>query len=305
MPARGYLYILLAAVMWGSLGPVARYAFSQGVEPLEVAFWRCALSFVPFAFQALRSGRGLRIERGDRLAVGGFAVVCVAAFYGVYQLAIQSGGAALASVLMYTAPAWVAIMAWAVLGERMSAAKLCAVAATLAGVAGVSGVLGADSTVTFPALVFGLLSGVTYAAYYIFGKRLQPKYSTPQLFIYSLPLGALILLPFVDFHTKTLGAWAAIGTVAMLSTWGAYTAYFAGLRQVEATRASVVATIEPVVAAVTAYLWWGERFTAGGYLGSLLILGAVGLMVWDGRRRGDAVTVRTRTGLDDEPGAAS
>ena len=283
MPARGYLYILLAAVMWGSPRPRGPLCVLPGRRaPGGSLLALRALSFVPFAFQALRSGRGLRIERGDRLAVGGFAVVCVAAFYGVYQLAIQSGGAALASVLMYTAPAWVAIMAWAVLGERMSAAKLCAVAATLAGVAGVSGVLGADSTVTFPALVFGLLSGVTYAAYYIFGKRLQPKYSTPQLFIYSLPLGALILLPFVDFHTKTLGAWAAIGTVAMLSTWGAYTAYFAGLRQVEATRASVVATIEPVVAAVTAYLWWGERFTAGGYLGSLLILGAVGLMVWDG-----------------------
>lgn len=282
MAARGYLFVLLAAIMWGSVGPVAKYAFTQGVEPLEVAFWRCAIPFIPFCFQAFRQGNPA-IETRDLPMVGFFSLVCIAAFYGVYQVAIESGGAALASVLMYTAPAWVALMAWLVLGERMTVAKVLAVAATLAGVAGVSGVFESGSTVTVKALVFGVLSGVTYAGYYIFGKRLQPKYSTPQLFLYGLPLGALVLFPFVEFHAKTPSAWAAIVTVAMLSTWGAYTAYFAGLKRVEATRASVVATIEPVMAAVTAYFWWGEKFTATGYMGTLLILGAVGLIVWDGR----------------------
>ncbi|MBU1002884.1 MAG: EamA family transporter [Proteobacteria bacterium] len=282
MAARGYLFVLLAAIMWGSLGPVARYAFSQGIDPLEVAFWRCIIPFFPFCFQALRQGN-VRIDPADRPMVAGFGLFCIAAFYGAYQLAIEAGGAALASVLMYTAPAWVALMAWGFLGERMTAAKLAAVAATLAGVAAVSGVLGADSTVTMRAIFFGVLSGVTYAMYYIFGKRLQPKYTTPQLFLYSLPLGALLLLPFVEFHHKTPEAWLAIVTVALLSTWGAYSAYFAGLKHIEATRASVVATIEPLVAAITAYAWWGERFTSTGYLGSLLILGAVGLIVWDGR----------------------
>lgn len=296
MAARGYLFVLTAAIMWGSLGPVARYAFSQGVQPLEVAFWRCIIPFVPFCFQALRQGNPA-IERKDLPMVGGFGLVCIAAFYGVYQVAIESGGAALASVLMYTAPAWVALMAWGVLGERMTGAKLAAVAATLAGVAGVSGVFEAGSTVTVKAVVFGVLSGVTYAMYYIFGKRLQPKYSTPQLFLYGLPMGAVLLFPFVEFSHKTPQAWAAIFTVALLSTWGAYTAYFAGLKRVEATRASVVATIEPLVAAVTAYLWWGERFTAAGYMGGLLILGAVGLIVWDGRRAASpALPQRSRRG---------
>lgn len=282
---RGYLYVLLAAVLWGSLGPVAKYAFAQGVEPLEVAFWRCVVPFAPFAFQALRRG-GLSVERGDRAHLAGFGVICIASFYGVYQLAIQSGGAALASVLMYTAPAWVALLAWWLVGERMSALKLAAVGSTLAGVACVSGVLGGDAVarVSPTAVLFGLLSGLTYAMYYIFGKSRLQKYSTPVLFLYGLPLGALLLFPFVEFHHKTPGAWAAIVTVALLSTWGAYSAYYAGLRRLEATRASVVATLEPVVAAVAAFIWWGERFSASGYLGAGLILGAVALVMWDGRR---------------------
>lgn len=288
MAFRGYLYVLCAAVLWGGLGPVAKYAFSLGVQPLEVAFWRCVIPFVPFAAQAVVRGYSLRVEPGDRLAMAGFGVVCIAAFYGVYQLAIQEGGAALASVLMYTAPAWVALAAWGLLGEGMSAAKLGAVAATLAGVACVSGVLGPEAgqgvSATPRAVLLGLLSGLTYAMYYIFGKGRLRRYPTPVLFLHALPLGALLLLPFVEFSPKGAGAWAAIVAVSLLSTWGAYSVYYAGLRRLEATRAAVVATLEPVVAAVVAYLWWGERFTAAGWLGAGLILGAVVLVVWDGRR---------------------
>jgi DME family drug/metabolite transporter len=289
MAFRGYCCVLLAAALWGSLGPVAKYAFSQGVQPLEVAFWRCVIPFAPFAFQALRGGYSLRVEPGDRLAMGGFGLICIAAFYGVYQLAINEGGAALASVLMYTAPAWVALAAWGMLGEGMSAAKLGAVAATLAGVACVGGILGQEAghgvNATPTAVLLGLLSGLTYAMYYIFGKGRLRRYPTPVLFLHGLPLGALLLLPFVEFSPKTPGAWVAIVTVSLLSTWGAYSVYYAGLRHLEATRAAVVATLEPVVAAVVAFFWWGERFTAAGWLGAGLILGAVGLVVWDGRRR--------------------
>nr|WP_167942584.1 EamA family transporter [Desulfobaculum xiamenense] len=286
MTSKGYLYVLTAAVLWGITGPLAKYAFSLGIEPLEVAFWRCVIPFFPFAFQALRSRR-LAIARSDRPAVLAFGLVCVAAFYGVYQLAIRAGGAAMASVLMYTAPAWVAIMAWLLLGERMTPAKIAAVVATLAGVAGVSGVLSGNAAVSVSptAIVLGLISGVTYAMYFIFGKRLLPRYTTPQLFLYGLPIGALALFPLVEFHHKTPGAWAAIVAVCILSTYLAYTFYYAGLQHLEATRASVVATLEPVVASAMAFMWWDESFSLMGYMGSGLILGAVVLMIIDGRRQ--------------------
>jgi DME family drug/metabolite transporter len=285
MTAKGYLYVIIAATLWGITGPLAKYAFSYGVQPLEIAFWRCAIPFVPFAFQALR-GRSLRIDRGDRMAVLSFGLICVAAFYGVYQLAIEAGGAAMACVLMYTAPAWVAIMAWLVLGETMTPAKVAAVVATLVGVAGVSGVFsGADAaTLSLTAIVFGIASGMTYAMYFIFGKRLMPRYTTPQLFFYGLPVGALVLFPMVDFHDKTPGAWAAIFAVCILSTYLAYSFYYAGLKHLEATRASIAATIEPVVASSIAFVWWDESFSVMGYMGSALILGAVILIILDGRR---------------------
>lgn len=298
MAFRGYLYVLLAAACWGVTGPFARLAFSQGIAPLEVAFWRCVLGFAPFALQALLhpDRSGLRLAPRDRGPMLAFALVCVAGFYGVYQLAIQAGGAALACVLMYTAPAFVALMAWLLLGERMTPAKLAAVAATLAGVAAVSGLLtpGAALAAGPAALTFGLLSGFTYALYYIFGKRFLSRYRTPVIFMYALPVGALALWPLTGFTAKTPLAWLAILVCGLVATYAAYSFYYAGLRRLEATRAAVAATLEPVVAAALAFAWWGESFSGPAWLGSGLILGAVGLTLWDGRRSAAQALRRAR-----------
>ena len=58
----------------------------------------------------------------------------VALFYGVYQLAVRHGGASLASILLYTAPAIVAVLAWPLLRERLHLRELICIAATIAGV---------------------------------------------------------------------------------------------------------------------------------------------------------------------------
>lgn len=266
----GYLYILAAACLWGLLGVVSRWAFEQGVSPLEVAFWRAALGAGLFGAQAVLMQQ-VRLERPDRWPVLGFGLVGISLFYGAYQLAIESGGAALAAVLLYTAPAIVALLSWLFLREPMSAHKLAAVGLTLLGVALVS-LQGGGVKVSLAALFWGLLSALTYATYYLFGKLYLNKYSTPTVFLYALPVGALGLLPFVDFAPKNAEAWAAIAFLTVASTFFAVTLYFAGLRRLEATRASVVSTIEPVVAAFAAWLWWSERFSLLGYLGAGLVL---------------------------------
>ncbi|RIH76771.1 putative inner membrane transporter YicL [Meiothermus hypogaeus] len=263
--------------MWGLLGVVSRWAFEQGVSPLEVAFWRAALGAGLFGAQAVLMQQ-VRLERPDRWAVLGFGLVGISLFYGAYQLAIESGGAALAAVLLYTAPAIVALLSWLFLREPMDAHKLAAVGLTLLGVALVS-LQGGGVKVSLAALFWGLLSALTYATYYLFGKLYLHRYTTPTVFLYALPVGALGLLPFVDFVPKNAEAWAAIAFLTVASTFFAVTLYFAGLRRLEATRASVVATIEPVVAAFAAWLWWGERFSLLGYLGAGLVLLGVLWMV--------------------------
>jgi DME family drug/metabolite transporter len=112
----------------------------------------------------------------------------------------------------------------------------------------------------------GLLSGLTYAMYYIFGKGRLRHYPTPVLFLHGLPWARCMLLPFVDFSPKTPEP-GRHRHREPLSTWGAYSPTTPAAPP-GGHPAAEVATLEPVVAAVVAFLWWGERFTASGWLGA-------------------------------------
>lgn len=281
---KGYVYILLAAALWGLIGPFAKLAFQEGVAPLEVAFWRALLAWLCFGSQAVWQ-RQIRVAVSDLPALGLFSLTGVFLFYGSYQLAVQKGGAALSSVLLYTAPAWVALMATFFFREKMTRFKMAALVATLAGVALVSlgsgGVIGASTEQMVAAVFFGLVAGFCYSLYYIFGKYFGGKYSAATVFFYILPLGALFLAPWLEFSEKSRTAWLALASMAVLSTFAAYHCHYAALKYLEAGRAAIAATLEPVVAALVAFFWWGEYFSLWGYVGSVLILTAVILMVRD------------------------
>lgn len=278
MRAAPALPILLAAVLWGLLGILGKQAQAAGVGPLEVAFWRAALGGGLFAGHALLTRAPLPRGR-DLLVTALFGLVGVSVFYGTYQLAVRAGGASLASVLLYTAPAFVALLGWGLLRERLGVREGLAVAGTLTGTLLISLGGGQGVTVTGAALGWGLTAGLTYSLYYLYGKLYFPRYAPVALYAVALPVGALGLLPFAQFAPKTSGAWVSLGAIAVLSTYLAYLAYSAGLRRLPATRASVIASLEPVVAAGLAAGLFGERLSPMALLGAALVIGAA---VWLG-----------------------
>ena len=115
--------IALAAILWSTLGPAARIALRAGLDPLELSFWRALLGGSLFAVHAMARGK-VRLARRDLPAIGAFAILGVAIFYFSYFRAVRAGGAALAAILLYTAPAWVAIASTLWLGERLRARKV-------------------------------------------------------------------------------------------------------------------------------------------------------------------------------------
>ena len=286
----GYAYIVAAALLWATIGPAARFALRADIEPLEISFWRAVIAGLLFVVHAAVRGR-LRIARRDLPAVGGFALLGVTIFYWSYFRAVELGGAALAAILLYTAPAWVALAAALWLGERLTARKSIAVAMTLAGIAlvasgsgtGVSGGTGVAARVS--ALAWGLLAGLAYAAYYLFGKRYFARYEASTLFAYALPLGAVLLFPMVSFAPKSATAWLVLLFLAVVPTYGAYLLYSFGLARLEATRAATVATLEPVAAAALAYVVWGEALRGVGYVGAALVLAGVLLVATEREAR--------------------
>ena len=277
----GYAYIAAAALLWATIGPAARFALRAGIAPLEISFWRAAIAGLLFLVHAGIRGR-LRIARRDLPAVGAFALLGVTILYWAYFRAVELGGAALAAILLYTAPAWVALAAWVWLGERLTIRKSVAVALTLAGIALVAYGSGSGfsagagvATSHAPAIAWGLLAGLAYAGYYLFGKRYFGRYEASTLFAYALPVGAMLLLPAVSFAPKSAAEWLVLVFLAVVPTYGAYLLYSFGLARIEATRAATVATLEPVAAAALAYVVWGEALRTLGYAGAALVLAGV------------------------------
>ena len=279
--SRGYAFMLAAATLWGLLGPASYVAMREGVTALEVAFWRALLAGVAFWLHALLAGGGTRslwVARRDWPVVVAFGAIGIAFLYTAYFTTVRLGGAALAAVLLYTAPAWVALLSWMLGRERLTPRTVLALVVTFAGVALVAGV-GGDVRVSIAAVIWGLASGVAYALYYVLGAPFFARYPPPTLFAWALPLGALALLPLVEPAPKGPVVWAALGFVALVPTYGAYLCYAAALRYLAPTRASTVAMLEPVVAAVAAWMLFGERLTVTAMVGAVVVLAGVLLMV--------------------------
>ena len=235
----------------------------------------------------MRERAALRIRAADILLFAAYGAVSVAGFMTVYFTAIALTTVAAAAVLLYTAPAWVVLLARPFFGEPITRMKAGAVALVFTGCVLVAG-LGAAARLSPMGALAGLGAGLTYGLYSIFGKVALRHYSPLTTVVYSLGFGALFLLAAAVITTSrglvpvpAAGAWALAYVIAV-PTVGAYLLYIAGLRRVEAGRASVVATVEPVVAALTGSLVLHEPFGLTQWMGTALVL--AGVMLVQGER---------------------
>lgn len=282
---RGYALVLLAASLWATIGVIYNFLGRFGLPPLAMAGLRAALGGL-FLFAGLLILRPawLRVSRRALLLIVLYGVVGIAFFYAAYIQAILAVGVGVAAVLLYTAPAWVAVIAWRFLGESLTRTHLLALLLTLLGSALVAqlyqpGVLRLNAV----GILWGLLSGLTYGLWSVFNK-IGVRHTNPwTLQCYGMLLGAALLFAIQPLAPVWAGATqpgAAVWLVIMAlgPTIGASVAYAAGVRHVPVSVASIIATLEPVLAALSAYVVLGETMNAGQIAGGLLILVAVWLL---------------------------
>lgn len=284
--ARGYFLVLLAASLWATLGVIYKYlADSYGMPPLAVASLRAGLGGIILLIGLLALRRSwLRVNRAALRVTLVYGVFGIALFYAAYINAILAVGVAVAAVLLYTAPAWVAVLAWRFLGERLTRAHVAALLLTLAGSALVAQVFQPGLLrVNALGILWGLLSGLTYGLWSVFNK-VGVRHTNPwTLQCYGMLVGSAALLLFQPL-APLAGALRSPATVAWLlalalgPTIGASVAYAAGVRTVPVSVASLIATLEPVLAALLAYLILGETLGAGQIAGGALILLAVWIL---------------------------
>lgn len=273
--------VLMAAALWGTLGLFARALGGAGISPLEMTSARAAGAAILLALWIARRPTKLRIRPRDLPFFLAFGVLGLALFHFLYFAALQHTSIAVAVALLYTAPAFVLIGSRLWFGEPIDAARLAALGLVLAGIFLVTGALrlvaSGQASITGIALALGLGSGLSYGLYTIFGKRALERYDTDQTVFYSFIFGALVLAlvapPWVPLRehpeaTLTLILLGVVPTVAP------YLLYTAGLRHLPPSTASMLASIEPVVATLLGFTLLGESLGIDQGAGIALIIAA-------------------------------
>ena len=281
----GPLLIILAGCFWGSMGIFVRKLSEYGLSPIQIVALRITVAALAFALLLLVKDRsGFRIALRDLPLFLGLGLGSILFFTVCYFSAITMMPLSTAAILLYTSPIWIMLMSVLFFREKLNRNKLIALALAFAGCVFVSGISGGGLTVT--GLLLGLGSGIGYGLYSILGTIALRKYSPYTVTTYTFLIAAAGSW-FVCSPADLISRFAAGNPVeialfscltGLVTAVIPFLAYTLGLRTVEASKAGILATIEPMVATLVGMIVFSEPLTLLSGLGIVLILTAVILL---------------------------
>lgn len=280
MKIKAYLYIIAAASLWGLIGLFVKILSSHGFSSMQIVALRSLASAVCITAVLCKFGKEyFRVRWQDLWLFIGTGILSLTFFNYCYFNCINASSLAAAALLLYTAPIFVMLMSLVLFHERFTITKGIALLTTFIGCALITGILNTAADFSFTALLYGLGSGIGYALYSIFGKFAVRKYSSATISAYTFYFSTLSSLPLADFSAGN-GQWNITTLMAALGIGGLcavipYLLYNRGLQEVEATQASILATVEPLVAACVGILCFNEPVTWQKLTGIALILASV------------------------------
>lgn len=281
---RAYLYIISGAALWGLIGIFVKMLAANGFTPMQIVALRSIASAVCTLLLVCKLGfHYLRIDWRDSWLFIGTGILSLTFFNYCYFNCIEGSSLAVAALLLYTAPIFVMLMSLLLFGERFTLLKGIALAMTFLGCGFVTGAFSGELNLTLAGLLYGLGSGFGYALYSIFGKYAVRKYPSLTITVQTFLFSVLASVPMAGFSSNLLQqinsqvilAMLGLGFICALIP---YLLYTKGLEQVEAGQASILATVEPFVAAGVGVLCFGEPLTAAKLTGMGLIFAAIVLL---------------------------
>ncbi|HEU0292610.1 MAG TPA: DMT family transporter [Anaerolineales bacterium] len=294
--SRGYIIALVATVLWSITGPLISYLSKTYALPsLVLAFWRdlfvslgmiIGLSLFNRArFRLERTHWGFMIFYGFTLAV----------FNSLWTFSVQYNGAAVATVLAFSSPAMTAILSRIVFREQFNSVKIISILLSLIGTVLVSGAHNPSVWKLNPAgIIFGLLTGLFFAFYNLEGKAASDRhidswtallysFSTASIFLFLFNVGFNTLsgkTPLANFLWlgNSVSGWGILFFLGIAPTLGGFGLYTLSIRYLSPTVANLIATLEPALTAIWAYLLLHEILIGAQLIGSLILFTGIILL---------------------------
>jgi drug/metabolite transporter (DMT)-like permease len=283
MRTDGAVLCIASATAFGAMAVFGKLAYDEGATVgtlLAVRFTVAAALFwmLLLARGALGEVRALRrrdVRRGLALGACGYALQA-----GCYFAALERIDASLLALLLYTFPAMVAVAAVALGRERLDGRHVTALVLASGGLTLVVAGAGAGSLDPL-GTALGLSAAVVYSTYILVSDGIAGRVRA-QVLATLVCSGAAVtlvigsaLLGELRPGALTGAGWGWLGCLAVVSTVGAISLFFAGLERVGPTTAAILATVEPLVTVMLAFSVFGERLEPIQLLGGMLVLAAV------------------------------
>lgn len=273
------LLVAISAALWGIIAIFVRGLDAFGFTSMEIVTIRVVTAAVLLGITGLvKYPAQMKIKWKDAWLFVGTGVCSIVLFNWCYFSSIQQMNLSLAVILLYTAPAFVTVLSWLILKEKLNAAKLVSVAGTILGCVLVAGSnLNETTSISAGGLLTGLGAGFGYALYTIFGKFALNKYTPFTVTLYTFIVASIALVPVTGLWNK--GSILFSGEVifyglglGLFPTVVAYLLYTKGLEKIDGSKASIIATVEPVVATLLGVFLYKEGFAFIQFIGSFFIL---------------------------------
>lgn len=285
---RGLLLILLAALLWGTVGVATQMIYTlTATNALSIGFLRLAIA-TPVLLGAcwrIRRRHPLRIRSRDlppMLMIGATMAIYQVCFLGAIP---RIGVATTVLIALCTAPVLVAVIAAVLLRERLTRWVGLALVGSVVGTIMLSWAdpqtAGAPRDTLMGSLL-ALSAAGSYALMNVCSRALAGCYHPLHPMTIGLGSGAVFLLPFAIGSGITLSyspaGWMMLVYLGIVPTALAFVLFLHGMESTTATVASIITLLEALTGTVLAWLLFDEQLGALGGLGAIVLLGSMGLL---------------------------
>lgn len=277
------IFVLIAGIMWGTMGIFVRSFSELHFTTIEIVAVRSIMTaLLMVVVLAVYNRRDLKVKLKDLWCFAGTGICSVVFFNYCYFKAITLTSLSVAAVLLYTAPAIVMVLSAILFREKITAVKMISLIATFVGCIFVTGLIGNAGKLTTQGILVGLGAGLGYALYSIFSRfALQRGYSSLTITFYTFLFACIGVLPLANVEMIVKACVSDVGMLgfyivfAMVSTVIPYILYTVGLSAMENSKASIIASVEPVAATIFGVVLFKENMTLNNLVGIILVLGAI------------------------------
>lgn len=282
-----YILVMIAGVSWGLIGVFTKAIDALGFTEMQMLFVKGVLATtLLFIITLIKDKNQLKLQKWTDLRYFvGTGICSFTLFSWAYMKAINLTSLGVAAVLLYTAPTFVMLFSILLFHEKMTKTKGIVLVMTFLGCVLVTGLLEGGMTFTAIGILMGLISGISYAMYSIFGTfAIKRNYGSLTISFYTFLLATIFMAIFcvepvaVVTQITEKGQWPLTIVFALLTTVVPYLCYTKGLSGLPASQASVTATIEPVVASILGIIVFHESASMMKIAGIVLVLSSVVVM---------------------------